>query len=138
MDTTPHIDRSSTNGHASIGHLVSRLTQGFSRLARQEVELAKAEMREKLTELAREFAVLGVGAIVAMIAVLALLSAAGLGLAQAIPGWAAALILGVTLAVIAAATVLIGIQQLQRTDLTPHRTVETMRENKRWMEEQIS
>jgi len=58
----------------------------------------------------------------------ALLFAAGLGLAEVMPGWAAALVVAAVLLVIAGIEALVGRVQLKRsTPLTPDGTIDSVR-----------
>jgi hypothetical protein len=51
--------------------------------------------------------------------------------------WLAALIVAVVLAIAAALLIQYGISKLKQIDPAPRRTIETMRENKEWLTQQI-
>lgn len=138
MDTV-HETKVHHNGNGkSLGDLVSRLTDGFSTLARQEVALAKAEISQKAREVVVDFGMLGTGAALGFAALLTLVASAVLGLALVIPAWASALVVGVVVALVAFAVAKAGLNKLGHADLKPRQTVDSMKENKRWMKEQFS
>jgi hypothetical protein len=53
------------------------------------------------------------------------------------PAWAAALIVGVALAIAAAAALMAGRARFRRIHPAPDRTVETLKENVEWTKQQI-
>lgn len=126
-----------TQTEPSLGELFSTLSSQASLLFRQEVELAQAEMTRKATRAGKNAAMIGVGALIGMGAFNALLAATILGLAQFMDAWLAAFIVAVVLAVAAAILVRYGIDKLKAIDPAPRRTIETMRENKEWLTQQI-
>ncbi len=119
----------------SLGELISHLANQSASLIRDEVELAKQELREKAKTLRSTVAVIAFGAVVGLIAVLALCTALIAGLSEYMAVWLAALIVGDVLAVIAGITVVTGISTLKHADLKPEQTIETLEENKEWLKE---
>jgi uncharacterized membrane protein YqjE len=87
-----------TNGEPSIGELLRRLSDDTSELVRQEMRLARAELRHTGAALARDGARLGVAAALAFTGVLALGAFAVLALGDLFNNyWLAALLVGVVL-----------------------------------------
>lgn len=121
----------------SLGELFSRLSTQASTLIHQEIQLAQAEMTRKASKAGRNAALIAIGGVIGLGAYLALVAALILALAQVMDAWLAALIVGVVLAIAAAIAVQYGVTKLKEIDPTPRRTVETMRENKEWLTEQI-
>lgn len=84
----------------------------FMTLAAEEAALARAEV----TAQARQYSMGGIGlaaaGVLGLLGGLALLAGAGLGLALALPGWAAALIVGGALLGMAAAAAWFGVRRL--------------------------
>ena len=72
MATDPYAPRPPRDGERSIGELVSDVSEKTSTLIREEIELAKAEVREKASELVKG-SVVGAVAGVFLIAALILL-----------------------------------------------------------------
>ncbi|HXG66060.1 MAG TPA: phage holin family protein [Blastocatellia bacterium] len=119
----------------SLGEMLTALANQSAGLVRDEVALAKQELQEKFTSLRAAVMVIAAGAIVGLIAALALCAAAILALAQVVGAWQAALIVGAALAVIAGVVVWIGLGKLRRTSLKPEKTLQTLEEDKEWLKE---
>ncbi len=126
-----------TREEASLGDLFSQLSEQASALIRQEIQLAQTEMTRKATKAGRNAAFIALGAVIALGAYLSLVAALILVLAQVMEAWLAALIVAVVLAIGAALLVQYGISKLKQIDPAPRRTIETMRENKEWLTQQI-
>lgn len=120
----------------SVGDLFGELSQEMSTLVRQEVQLAKAEMSQKASRVGKDLGFLAVGGAVAYAGFLALLAAAILALALVLPGWAAALIVGVVVAAIGFFLVRKGLKDLKQTDPAPRETLQTMKEDVQWAKDQ--
>ena len=86
---------------ASMAELVRQLSDQTTLLARQEVALAKAELAEKGKRAGLGAGMFGGAGVAGAYAVGALVAAAILGLATAVDGWLAALIVGLVLAAVA-------------------------------------
>ena len=115
-------------GGASVGELVSLVTRDLSTLMRQELALAKAEVKEEAVKAGRGAGMLG-GAGFAGYMVLLFASIAiwwGLGAVMA-KGWAA-LIVAVIWALIGAALFVLGRQRMREVNPKPERTTETVKE----------
>lgn len=121
----------------SLGELFSDLSSQASQLIRQEIELAQAEMTRKATKAGRNATFVVVAGFIANAALLAVVAAAIMALAQVMDGWLAALIVGVVLAIGAVLLARYGINKLKEIDPAPRRTIETMKENKEWLTQQI-
>ena len=111
---------------SSVGELVSEVSQDFSLLVRQEVALAKAELRQEASKAGRGAGMFA-GAVQGAYFVLLFLSLAfwwALGTAIGL-GWSALVVAGVWL-VIAVVLALAGRSQLRAMRGTPQ-TVETVK-----------
>jgi len=102
----------SSNGEASVAELVKRLSEQTSRLAHQEVELAKAELVTKGRWAGIGAGMFGGAGVFGFYALGAATAAAILGLSHAVPGWAAALIIAGALGMIAGLVALIGTRKV--------------------------
>ena len=91
-----------------IGDLVAQLSTDVSTLVRDELRLAKVELKDKGREAGIGVGLFGGAGTLALYGVGALVAAAILGLAQAVPGWLAALIVAVVLFAVAAVVGLLG------------------------------
>jgi MFS family permease len=113
MSQTEHRPAGSA-GERSTAELVQQLTELVPRLVREELALAKAELQEKGKHAGIGAGLFGGGGLVALNGAGALVAAAILGLAEALPGWAAALIVGVVLLAIAGVLALVAKNQVAR------------------------
>jgi hypothetical protein len=100
--------------NASTGQLIGQLTEQISRLVRDEARLAQAEMTQKAKKLGVGAGLFGGAGLVAFFGVAALITAAILALALVLPGWLAALLVGVVLLAVAAALALVGKKDVQK------------------------
>lgn len=98
----------------SIRDLTGQLSEQMSRLVRQEIALAKAELFADARQAAIGGGLLSGSAVVGHTAWLAMAVAAGAALALVLPVWAAALIVGGALAAIAGVLALLGRGRLRR------------------------
>lgn len=114
----------------TTAELVRQASEQISRLVREELQLAKAEMAYKGRHAGFGLGMFGGAAVTLHYAMFALLVAAGLGLANVIPGWAAALVVGAGLLVIAGIQALVGRGQLKRsTPIAPKRSIDGVRDD---------
>ena len=120
-----------------LGDLFGDLATEMSNLVRQEVALAKVEVTQKAKYVGRNVGYLVVGGAVAYAALLAIIAAIIMLLARVMPNWGATLIVGVVVAGIGWMLIGKAMTALQQADLTPHETVETLKEDATWMKQQI-
>ncbi|OQD53514.1 hypothetical protein BM536_028905 [Streptomyces phaeoluteigriseus] len=116
----------------SMGQLVSVVTADLQTLLRQEVELAKTEIKEEATKAGKAAGMFGGAGFAGYMVLLFLSLAAVLGLANVMDGGWAALIVTAVWAVVAAVLYQKGRQRMSTVSPKPERTVETMKENAEW------
>lgn len=124
----------------SIGELFGQLTQDMTLLVRQEIQLARTEMSEKISRVTANLLSVGAGGFVAYLGGLALVGALILAirdLADISLAWSS-LIVGAVLAIIGYVMLQRGLKELKRVDLAPRRTVETLKDDVQWAKEQTS
>jgi uncharacterized membrane protein YqjE len=120
----------------SSADLVREITELVPRLVRDEVALAKAELTEKGKHAGVGAGMFGVSGLVVFFGTATLIAAAVLGLAEAVPGWLAALIVAVVLFVIGGALALMGKSQVSRAvPPVPQEAVDSSREDVRVVKE---
>jgi len=113
-----------------IGTLVAQLSSDVSRLVRDELQLAKVELKDKGKEAGLGIGLFGGAGTVALYGVGALVAAAILGLATAVPAWLSALIVAVVLFAVAAVAALLGKRHVaQATPPMPEHAVENVQED---------
>ncbi|HSF22675.1 MAG TPA: phage holin family protein [Blastocatellia bacterium] len=136
MQARSQIDRpDETLPRESFGQLLSQLATHSAALVRDEVALARQEMRESARSLRMGIVTLAIGALIGWIALATLAAAAVIGLANLMNPEYAALIVGGALAVFGGGVAMVGINRLKRTNLTPEQTVQTLEEDKQWLKE---
>jgi predicted phage tail protein len=117
----------------SVAELVKQLSEQTSRLARQEVELAKAELAVKGKRAGIGAGMFGGAGIFGFYAVGALVATAILALATAVTAWLAALIITVVLAAVAGVLALQGKTKVQQaTPPVPEQATESVKEDVQW------
>lgn len=121
----------------SLGELFSELSRQTSTLIRQEVALAKAEMKQKGTEAGKDVGMLAAGGALAYAGLLALIVTIIIILASFMAWWLSALI--VSLVVLGAGGLLIqrGMTALKQMNMAPEHTIETIKEDAEWAKKQL-
>jgi hypothetical protein len=127
-----------TGEERSIGELFGELSQDMGLLVRQEAQLAKTEMQAKLSKVTTDLVSLAAGGTVALVGGLALTAFLILLLIDPIglKPWLAALLVGAVLAIGGWIMLQRGLKDLRRTDPTPRRTVDTIKDDIQWAKEQ--
>jgi putative superfamily III holin-X len=121
----------------STRQLVKDLSQQITTLARQEVELAKAEMAEKGRKAGLGAGMLAGGAIAGLMAIGALSAFLVLALAEAMPAWLAALLVTALWAGAAAVLAWRAKEKLEEMGKpVPEKTVESVKEDIEWLRDQ--
>jgi uncharacterized membrane protein YqjE len=116
----------------SVGDLLGRVTSDLSTLMRQEVELAKVEIKEEATKAGKASGMLAGAGAVGYLVLVFLALALMFALDAVMPtGWAA-LITAVVLGVVAAILFVIGRKRFQQVNPKPEQTVETLKEDVQW------
>ena len=127
----------------SVADLIKDLRDEAMLLVRQEVALAKTEISEKLARIFRNTAYAIAGALVAFVGLIFILQAVtvaiGIGLHEA--GltetqslWASPLILGAIVAIVGAIFISKGIAAVKNESLVPEKTVESLKNDKEWIQ----
>lgn len=122
----------------SLGDLFSELASETSALVRQEVALAQVELTQKATKIGKNVGFLVVGGSIAFAALQAFLAAVIIGLSYFIPAWAAALLVGVVVAIVAYLLVTMAISNLKNMSLAPQQTVESLKEDAEWLKNEVT
>lgn len=99
-------------GAPSAGELVSRVAEQMSTLIRDELRLAQAELTAKGKKAGLGAGFFGQALLFGWLGAATLVAAAVLGLANAVPAWLAAVVVGVILLVLAVIGALMGKRQV--------------------------
>jgi hypothetical protein len=121
-----------------LSELFSDLVTETSNLVRNEVALARVELTEKASKIGKNVGSLVIGGAVAYAGVLAIGAAVIMLLSRVMPNWLAALIVGLIVVCVAWLMISKAITELQKVELKPEETVESVKEDAQWIKDQIS
>lgn len=121
-----------------LGDLFRQLAEDSATLVRQEVALAKAELRENVKSVARDTAKIAVGAALAVVGALVLVLFLVLLLGDALGKyWLGALIVGVLFAAVGGFLAMGAMKRLKHDSITPDQTLQTLKEDKQWLQSEM-
>jgi uncharacterized membrane protein YqjE len=116
-----------------VAELLKQLADETTTLVRQELDLAKAEMREKAGKAGAGAGMWGAGGVIALLGLGSLTAFLILALDGVMPNWLAALNVGIAYAAIAGFLYLRGKQRVEEAGSpVPEQTVETLKEDVQW------
>jgi uncharacterized membrane protein YqjE len=122
----------------SLGQVVSDLSTDLSTLMKQEIELAKVELKEEVAKAGKGAGMLGGAGFAGWFVLLFLSLALTFLLDDWLPLEAAALIVAGVWAVIAAVLALVGRKELKESNPQLPKTQETLKEDVQWARAQKS
>ena len=118
---------------ASVGELARQLSEQTSRLVRQEMELAKAELSIKGKQAGLGAGLFGGAGVLGLFALAALTAAVIAALSLAMATWLAALIVAVVYGAAAGVAALIGRRKVQEAlPPVPQDSVQSVKEDVQW------
>lgn len=125
----------------SLGQILRDLREETTQLLRQEVDLAKTEMSEKMSRLGSNMGSVATGGAVLFAGALVLLAALTLGLIalfsqfmdRDVAMWLAPLLVGGILAGVGYSMVKKALHALKQEGIAPQRTTQSLKENKEWL-----
>lgn len=121
-----------------LGDLVRSLAQDSATLVRQEMALAKAELRQNVKSVARDIIMIAVGGFVALVGVLVLIAALVVAVGDALDQyWLGALIVGVLFLAVGGLLAKKFAGNLGKEEMAPTRTIETLKEDKQWLQSEM-
>ncbi|MDR3556921.1 MAG: phage holin family protein [Syntrophobacteraceae bacterium] len=124
-------------GFSSLGDVSSDLLRNVLNLVRDEIRMASAEIWQKAANAGKSSTMLTVGGFVLYAGFIFLLAAAALGLSLVIaPVWAF-LVVGAAALVVGATLTMIGKRRLS-ADILPRETIDTAKEDTKWMRNQLT
>jgi uncharacterized membrane protein YqjE len=123
----------SASSDASVGELARQLSEQTSRLVRQEMELAKAELSIKGKQAGIGAGMFGGAGVLGLFCLGALTAAVIAALDLAMATWLAALIVAVVYGIAAGVAALIGRRKVQEAlPPVPQDSVESVKEDVQW------
>jgi Putative Actinobacterial Holin-X, holin superfamily III len=106
-------------------------------IIRSEFRLARAEITAAIGKISGSAAMIGVGLGISLYAIGFILLAIVYKLSAVMEAWAAALLVGGILALLAIVTLVGAASKLRHVNAIPEKTVETMKENLTWAKRQM-
>lgn len=134
--SAPHRDAPSPE--TEIAALLGELGEETRLLVRQEIDLARAELKESSQHATGVGAGFGAAALVGYLALAVLSVAAALGLAELLAPWLAFLIVGLALGAVALIGYVVGRKSLRALSPVPRKTIDTLKEDLSWLRSRIS
>ena len=124
----------------SIGGLLRGVLMDMRQLMRDEVALARVELREQAGRAKMAAASLGAAAVALLLGVIFLLIALSIGIADLLnwPVWAGYFVVALLLAAGGAFALASGRRKLRNVRPMPEQTVETLKENSEWIAKRLS
>lgn len=114
---------------APIGELLSQLSTQTSRLVRDEMRLAQKEFQDSMRHAGKGAGLLSAAGVLLLFGLLTLVAAAVAALSLVLPVWAAALIVGVALLVIAGIAAMISRREVEQVTPPAPQTVESVKKD---------
>ncbi|HEX2455634.1 MAG TPA: phage holin family protein [Vicinamibacterales bacterium] len=128
----------STKDERSLGEMFAELSRETRTLVQQELQLAKTELTEKASKMGKGVGLLVGGGLIAYGGLLSIIAAMVLILIViGLPPWAAALVGGVLVAGIGYLLIRSGLAALKPQELTPRKTIDTLKEDAQWLKAQV-
>jgi hypothetical protein len=132
---------------STVGSLLTELRDESTTLLRQEIALAKAELNEKAAHLGKNALELAAGGALAYAGLIILLIGIALlfsrifvafGLSPEIAVWLGPVAVGVIVALVGAVMLTKAKKAMSAEKLFPHETVESLKDDKRWVQNKLS
>jgi hypothetical protein len=124
----------------SIGDLIRGILNDMRTLVREEIALARIEVKDQVGRVRSAAVAFGIAAGALLFGGTFLLIAVAIGIADLLnwPVWAGFLIVAVLLSALGAVMLMSGKRQLQQVHAVPPETVSTLKENSEWIAKRLS
>ena len=122
---------------ASIGTLIGSLLSDTNRLVKDEIALAKAEAGQKIDQAKSGAIGIAAGGALLLLGAIYLIQALIYLLAEIMPGWASALIVGGLIAIVGLVLLKSGQKKLHAQNLAPSRTQENLSRDAQMVKESV-
>lgn len=122
----------------SMKTIITEIIGDIPRLLTKEIELFRVELAEKAVQVGSAGVGIVVGLLLSAVALLILLQALVLALANVMPAWLAAVVVGGSIAIVGLIMVLKGQHDLKAANLMPRRTLNQLKEDTQMVKEKIS
>jgi hypothetical protein len=144
-ETSVRSDGMGAEDNRTLGSLIKELSDDSTRLLRQEIELAKAEMREKLDVYKANMTKMVIGGSLLVAALFGLLITINHGLTAlldqfmnlSIAYWLSPLIITVVIGLIGRSMVASAKANMSSEGIVPRETIDSLKGEKKWIEEKV-
>jgi uncharacterized membrane protein YqjE len=126
----------SQTGSRAISRILHEIVNHVTEIIRSEVQLARTEVRQDVTQVANASAFLGIGAAFGLFALGFILLGAVYALGSIMPPWLSAVVVGAGTGIVAAIFLLAGRSKMRRASLKPDETIQSLQENVTWIKQQ--
>jgi uncharacterized membrane protein YqjE len=135
----PMADARAAGGNdPALGDLFRQLAQDSATLVRQEMNLAKAELKSNVKSVARDAVMVAIGGILALVGVVVLIAFLVVAVGDALDNyWLGALVVGVLFLLVGGLLAMSSLNKLKHEEVAPTRTLETLKEDKQWLQSEI-
>ena len=120
----------------SLGDLLGELASETSTLIRQEIALAKTEIRQDVRDVGKSAGLIAAGGAVAYAGLIVLLFGLGLLLGELFGEdwvWLGVFLVGLVTAFVGYGLLKKNLAELKKLDPAPERTIQTLKEDKEWL-----
>ncbi len=121
-----------------VGELFQDLANDTRTLLSLELELARTEMAEKVSQVGKDAGFIAAGGFVIYAGFVMFLAFIGFGLANFIPLWLSFLIVGVVVMLVGYAVLRKGLNDLKSRSMAPQKTIESLKRDKEWLQRERS
>ncbi len=129
-ETAPVSATSREHSTESVADLIRDLATDLSTLLSKEIELAKAEVGQSVSEAKTAIGTLATGAAIAMAGLVVLLMSAVYGLSNIVDPWLAALIVGAAALLVGYLMVSSAKKKVSKSSVVPDRTMDSVKKDK--------
>lgn len=131
-------DGSHAGADPSLGDLFRQLADDSATLIRQEMALAKTEMRQNVRHAAKDASMIAVGGVVAAIGALVLVAFLVMIVGKVLgTPWAGALAVGLLFVAVGGVLAMRAAKHLKKDSLTPEQTIRSLKEDKQWVQNEM-
>jgi uncharacterized membrane protein YqjE len=127
-----------SQGANSLGSMVGEIIGDLQDIVRGEVQLAKTELKEEAGQMGKGAGMAGAGVFFGLIGFIFLMLGVTYLLNKWMQMWIAAGLVGLALVIIAAILVMNGKKQIEEANLTPQKTIDSVKEDKEWASRQMN
>jgi uncharacterized membrane protein YqjE len=133
MRERPDITRSDSR---SVKQILEDIVNHISDIVRSEVRLATTEVRQDLLDLAKAGLLIGIAVVLMLYGVGFVLLGGVYALQNAVSPWLAAVIVGLSVGIVAAILFVTGRKKFEQASLRPDKTIQSLEDNVTWFKKQ--